>query len=185
MSLGTRYAFRSGLRGRQPYVIRAGLRGFGDSPALGPYCPPAACPPLAGGCPPAVPQVYVNGKWVAVGNFLDQALTMTTSATVYTLPDAGSGPLAVVPSGQPIGTVYSYIQNAQGFWWQVIRDNGQYGYVLFVPASTVTPPQPAPPVSHNPFGLPDLTSFWSGLGTAGKWAVGGAAAVALIVLLRK
>lgn len=184
MSLACRYDYRS-LRG---YRFRSGLRGMGDTPAMGPYCPPAVpsmCPP-GGGCPPApVPSVFVNGKWVPVDQFFDQGLTMTTAATLYQLPDTSSAPVAVIPAGQPAGTVFSYVQNAQGFWWQLTRDNGQTAYVLFNPAGTVTPPAPAPPVSHNPFGLPDLSGFWGGLGTAGKWAVGGAAAVALILLLRK
>jgi hypothetical protein len=131
-----------------------------------------------------ITQLYVNDQWVDIATFLDQPLVLTTTGTVYELPDINAAILATVAAGQPLGTIYSYVQNAQGFWWQVTRDGGVYAYVLFSATQTVTPPQPAPPGS-NPFGLPDFSKLFAQLGTAGKWLIGGGIAIAALGVLRK
>jgi hypothetical protein len=141
-----------------------------------------------------VPQIQIGGVWRSVSEFIDQTLTMTTPATVYLLPDSTSPVVATVPAGQPAGTIYSYIQNGEGFWWQLTRDTGLPGYVLFQPAATVPPPAPPPPVPDWTFGgaprpgVPSLTdrlgTFFGSLGTAGKWVIGGLAAVAVIQVAR-
>jgi len=134
----------------------------------------------------AIANVNVGGKWVPIENFLDQPLVQTVPTVVYELPTTTSAIIATVPAGQPSGQVFSYVQNPQGFWWQLVRDAGTYGYVLFSPTQTVTPPAPPPPTgSINPFGLPDFGGLFASLGTAGKWIVGGLVALLAIQVVRK
>ncbi len=211
-TLGARFQYRTGLPLRPLPFDAAGVDAFGRPYTLStPIQPanPGGAEPRWGGDPNfglfsrygfrmaslrgrlgqattdgGLTSVYLNGQWIDIATFLDQSLVLTVPGTVYELPDTTSATLAQIPAGQPMGSVYSYIQNAQGFWWQVLRD-AAFGYVLFSPTSTVAPPAPPPPGGRSPFGFPDFSKFLSGLGTAGKWLVGGLVAVAVIEVGRR